>query len=156
MLILDPFRVTIGWAIMPERSNCESVIVGLHVKCGNQNNLCRVYVGGVRMARRKERVTVTDQTLVLLSKERVRKAVIHGWIITRHEIKTARLLFLGHYWNFENSEYHYYHYRSISQSVIDWLVLLTPYITQHSIMEKREKKKQLHASILKCKIISFF
>lgn len=39
---------------MPEQSNCESVIIGLDVKCGNQNNLCRVYVGGVRMKKRKK------------------------------------------------------------------------------------------------------
>lgn len=44
---------------MPEQSNCESVIVGLDVKCRNQNNSGRVYVGGVRMTRRqKERITV--------------------------------------------------------------------------------------------------
>lgn len=57
--------MTIGLAIMPEQSNCESVIVGLDVKCGNQNNLCGMYVAGVRMTRRKkERITVTDQTPV--------------------------------------------------------------------------------------------
>lgn len=71
--------MTIGSAIMPEESNCESVIVGLDVKCGNQNNLCRVNVGRVRMTRRKkENHGVTDETLVLLSKERARKAVRHG------------------------------------------------------------------------------
>lgn len=65
---------------MPEQSNCQSVIVGLDVKCGNQNNLCRGYVGGVRMTRKGKRENhgMTEHRLALLSKERVRKAVMHG------------------------------------------------------------------------------
>lgn len=47
--------MTIGSAIMPEESNCESVIVGLDVKCGNQNNLCRVNVGRVEKEKRESR-----------------------------------------------------------------------------------------------------
>lgn len=40
---------------MPEQSNCESVIVGLDVKCGNQNNLFRVYVGGGKNDEKEKR-----------------------------------------------------------------------------------------------------
>lgn len=52
--------MTICTAFMPKRPNCESVIVGPDVKCGNQNNLCRVDLGGVKMMRRKKRESLYD------------------------------------------------------------------------------------------------
>lgn len=64
--------MTICTAFMPKQSNSESVIVGPDVNCENQNNLCRVDVGGIKMMRRKKREShcMSDQTLVFLSKGR--------------------------------------------------------------------------------------